>query len=100
MRKNIWKVFFLLFSLLSIACQGDRRKTQVKTLDIPFSSSTETQLSEEAESLDSSSADEKAADQLEIPVGKLVCRLFCYIVRAILPLIILIQRHPTGWHGI
>ena len=49
MRKNIWKVFFLLFSLLSIACQGDRGKTQVKTLDIPFSSSTETQLSEEAE---------------------------------------------------
>ena len=70
MRKNIWKVFFLLFSLLSIACQGDRGKTQVKTLDIPFSSSTETQLSEEAESLGSSSADEKAADQLEIPVGK------------------------------
>ena len=70
MRKNIWKVFFLLFSLLSIACQGDRGKRQVKTLDIPFSSSTETQLSEEAESLDSSSADEKAADQLEIPVGK------------------------------
>ena len=48
----------------------DRGKTQVKTLDIPFSSSTETQLSEEAESLDSSSADEKATDQLEIPVGK------------------------------
>ena len=67
------EVLFLLFSLLSIACQGDRGKTQVKTLDIPFSSSTETQLSEEAESLDSPSADEKATDQLEIPGGESWC---------------------------